>query len=181
MSDEEVAVYLSQDDNTARMAFDEIYNRYSNRLYLYCKKVFKNEQVAQDVFQETFINFFEASKTSTSMTNVQRFLFKIARNISLNEKKKNQPEFSFIDDVEIPYYDNEFEIEKNDRILDMALQTLPEKYREALILKEFLNMTYNEIAAILDLNQSIVRIRIFRAKNKLREVLLPYIKEIKRM
>ena len=58
MTDEEVAVFLSQDENTARLAFDEIYLRHSNKVYLYCKKVFKNEAIAQDAFQETFINFF---------------------------------------------------------------------------------------------------------------------------
>lgn len=181
MSDEELAAFLSQDDYNARLAFDEIYLRNSNKVYLYCKKIFKNDLVAQDVFQETFINFFEACRSGKSMTNVQRFLIKIARNISLNLKSKNKQEFSFIDEIELPFYDNEQDNEESDKILDMALQTLPDKYREVLILKEFLNMSYSEIALILDLNPSVVRIRIFRAKNKLREVLTPYIKVLKRI
>lgn len=180
LSDEELALFLSQDDNSARLAFDEIYSRYSAKIFLYCKKIFHNETLAQDVFQETFINFFESCRKGREMTNVQGFLIKIARNISLNEKNKTKQEFSYINDVEIPYYDNEFEIEKNDKFLDMALKTLPDKYREVLILKEFMNMSYNDISLVLDMNPSMVRIRIFRAKNKLREVLLPYMNEYKK-
>lgn len=179
-TDEELAKLIANGDDVAALAFDEIYSRNSPKLYTYCRRIFENNQISQDIFQESFIKFYESCRKNHEMTNVAGFLIKIARNLSLNEKNRKKAEFVFIEDIDFPSYDNEYEVDVNKNIIDTALQSLPKKYREIIILKEYLDMTYDDIRKILDLTPSMVRIRIFRAKNKLRDLLAPYKNELNR-
>lgn len=179
LSDEELAVLISNNTDESALAFDEIYNRYSAKIYTYCKKIFNDTVIADDIFQETFIKLYELCKNGRIMTNLNGLLIKIARNLALNEKKKTIPQHLLESNSQIPFYDEEFEFDKSENIIDTALQTLPEQFRDALILKEFMNLSYAEIAEILDVNISMVRIRIFRGKIKLKELLEPYLSELK--
>lgn len=179
MSDEELIIIISKDKNNSAMAFDEIYNRYSSKVYTYCKKIFRNSTLADDVFQDTFIKFYEVCLSGKQISNSLGFLLKIARNLAINQKKKDQRITTFELEDNIPYFDKEFELDKSGTVLDAALQILPEQFREVIILQEFLNLTYQEIADMLGLSLSIVRIRVFRGKSKLREILKPYMEELK--
>lgn len=179
-TDEDLAKLIAKGDRLATLAFEEIYARNSGRIYTYCSKIFSNHVLAQDIFQETFIKFYESCQKNQEMTNVSGFLIKIARNLSLNEKNRKKADFVFIEDIDFPSYEEEFEEDVNKNIIDNALQTLPQKYREIIILKEYLDMSYDDISKILGITSSMVRIRIFRAKNKLRELLAPYKNELNR-
>lgn len=178
MSDEEVYSLLSNKKRqVAKDAFEELYSRYSTKLYSYCKKILLNDESANDAFQETFTKIIEASKKGKVMTNFAGYLITVARNLCLNEKENIRNTMVYVEDIQMPSKlenDNKELIE----IISVALDSLPIEYRECLILKEFLNYSYSEIADLLGVNLSIVRIRIHRAKEKLKDILLPYSKEI---
>lgn len=176
-TDEELYYLLYEDKQTAKRAFDEIYSRYSAKVYTYCRKVLNNAPAADDIFQDTFEKFLESTNVDRNMTNVAGFLIKIARNLCLNEKDKKYNEMLAIEDFQLPIYDKSFEKKEMNEILNIALDALPEKYREVLILKEFLDFSYQEIADALGSTLPVVRIRIYRAKTKLREILAPYFEE----
>lgn len=175
--DEELFELFTSDKATARAAFDEIYSRYSNKIYTYCKKILNDSQKAEDVFQDTFTKFYESAGDGRKMTNVSGFLVKIARNLCLNEKAKKSSQNVSIDDFQFAFDDKSYEKKEINNIINMGLDALPEKYREALILKEFLDMSYQDIAEALGTTLPIIRIRIYRAKAKLREILAPYFEE----
>lgn len=178
ISDEELYGMLSSDRNEARKGFDELYKRYSSKVFTYCKKVMGDTELAEDIFQETFTKFFESASKTKIMTNVSGYLIKIARNLCLNEKSRRQNKTVPIDERDFKYYENTLENKEMSRILDEALKQLPDQYREVLILKEFMDLSYNEIAAVLDTTLPVIRIRIYRAKNKLREIMYPYIRDL---
>ena len=178
MTDEEVYALLSNKKRkVAKLAFEELYSRYSTKLYSYCKKILMNDESANDAFQETFTKIIEASKQGKVMTNFAGYLITVARNHCLNEKENIRNSMVFVEDFQIP-----INIENDDRelveIIRVALDSLPFEYRECLILKEFLNYSYSEIAELIGSNLSVVRIRIHRAKEKLKDILLPYSNEI---
>lgn len=178
MTDEELYGLLhKKSKKVSKKAFDELYNRYSVNIYSYCRRVFNNELLIEDIFQETFIRFYESAKDKREMTNVAGFLIKIARNLCLNEKSKKYFDNISLDDLQLPSYDASYDKKQMNELLQTALDALPKKYREVIILKEFLDMSYQEIADTLDLTLSVVRIRIFRAKAKLKELLKPYFNE----
>lgn len=178
MSDEELYTLLAnKKKRLAKAAFEEIYARYSTKIYYYCKKILSNENSTNDVFQETFLKIIEASKDGKVMTNFAGYIIKIARNLCLNEKVNIRNTMIYVEDFQLPNSQSNDDKELIE-IVGLALESLPMEYRECLILKEFLNFSYNEIAEMLDLTLSVVRIRIHRAKDKLKEILAPYSKEI---
>ncbi len=178
MSDEEVYSLLNAGGKHSRKAFDELYTRFSAKIYVYCKKVLNNDDVAEDVFQETFTRFYESAQIDRVMTNVAGYLIRIARNLCINEKMKKYNDKVSLDDLQLPVYDKAYDKKQMTEILQLGLDALPEKYREVLVLKEFLDMSYKEIAEVLKTTLPVVRIRIYRAKNKLKEILTPYLDEI---
>ncbi len=180
LSDEDVFYLLYEDKETARIAFEELYSRFATKIYTYCKRILQSDELAEDIFQETFLRFYESSKTDRVMTNVSAFIFRIARNLCLNEKQRKYHSFGEFEELTYIKYSDDLDNKEKMNLLDKALYLLPDKYREALVLKEFLGFSYHEIAELLNSTLPAVRINIFRAKQKLREILAPYIEDYKK-
>lgn len=177
IKDEQLFLLMAKEDKISFLAFEELYNRYSAKIYTYIRKILNNSPASDDIFQETFIRFYEFSKKSKNMTNVIGFLIKTARNLCLNEKKSKNSSHLDISNFNFAYYDKSYDNKEINELVDIGLDALPEKYREVLVLREFMDFSYQEIADILGISMPVVRIRIFRAKNKLREFLAPFLNE----
>lgn len=173
MSDEELLQEFSKSKNEYDAAFSVIYSRHSSRIYLYCRKVLGESNYCDDIFQETFIKFYNAATSGYNIPSVQFYLLKIARNLCINIKKKNIS-YVEIEDFHLPY--EEFTVENSElnKLVNMGLELLPDMHKEAFILQAFQGLSYSEIAAVLDVPVTTVRNWIVRAKSKLREILLPY-------
>lgn len=178
-SDDELVEMLKGSKRESKEAFGELYDRYSGKLYTYCKKILNNSEIAEDVFQDTFERFYESARSGKlQISNISAYLTKIARNLCLNEKSRKANENVPIEDKEFSFYDESYENNEMANILHTALDTLPEQFKEVIVMKEFMDMTYQEIADALEVSMPLVRIRVFRAKNKLREVMSPYINDL---
>lgn len=173
-TDLELSFLLKSDNKDVRKkAFDEIYDRYSAAVYTYCIKFMKNNEVAKDVFQDTFVRFFDYVQTKNEgIEKIGGFLIKIARNLCLNIKSDKKHSTVDINQVEISLDEDTYEKKQNREILIEALNKLPAKYRELIILKEFLNYTYNDIAEITEQSRNNVGIMLHRAKQMLKEIVL---------
>lgn len=179
ISDTVLYYMLKGSKSESKKAFDELYRRHSTPVYTYCRKVLNNDPLAEDIFQETFTRFFEGAKKEREMTNVLGYLLKIARNLCLNEKAKKYNNKVTLEDLHLPQYDVSYANIQLNELLQTALDALPKKYREVIVLREYLDMSYNEIAEALGTTMPIVRIRIYRAKGRIRELLAPYFEEMK--
>ncbi len=178
-TDEEVFGYLkSKEQSVSRQAFEELYSRYANKIFTYCRKVLHSTELAEDVFQEIFIKFYESLQRISAMTNVQGYLIRIARNMCLNEKSRRTPPKVELDESRHEYNDESYENKEIASILHASLDALPDEFREAIVMKEFMNMTYKDIAYALDVSVAVARIRIFRGKKQLREIMAPYINDL---
>lgn len=181
ISDETLYEYLKSKDKRENLdAFNEIYKRYSTKVYTYCRKVLNNDPAADDIFQETFTRLCEGAKNDRVMTNLSGYIFKIARNLCLTEKPRLLNIMVQLEDIQLPFYDKNYGQQELENIVELTIQSLPEIYREVIIMKEYMNLSYTEIAENLQLTVTVVRVRIFRAKQKLRELLLPYLEDFDR-
>ncbi len=162
----------------ARQAFEEIYSRYSTKIFTYCNRILFDKELAEDVFQETFLRFYETAEKNREMSNVSAFLFKIARNLCINEKQRKHHSFITFEELIYPTKDQNFERKEKEELMQMALDALPKKFREVLVLKEYLGFSYKEISEILETTLPSVRIRIYRAKQRIREILTPYLEDL---
>ncbi|MFH1050264.1 MAG: sigma-70 family RNA polymerase sigma factor [bacterium] len=177
LSDEELFQLLKVENEDTEKAFTELYNRYSPHIYAYCRRFLGNKEAAEDVFQETFLNFHQGSKKLSSMTNAKGYILSIARNLCYNYFRTEKLAISS-DDYSTIINDDRSE---NDELLDLikrAIELMPEEYRELFILREYDGMSYTEIADITKSNVNTVKVKLFRAKQKLRKILEPYIQDL---
>lgn len=177
LSDSELFEQLKSGGVKANRAFDELYRRYSPRVYAYCRRFMGGKDEADDIYQETFVRFYESSKSERQMTNVPGYLLRIARNLCLNRKKQ---ESRFTQYEEYMELDKSGMSDKEEliRLIQMALDLLSDDYREAFVLREYDGLSYNEIADLTSTSLATVKIRIFRAKQKIKEVLQPYLADL---
>ena len=104
-------------------------------------------QATDDIFQETFVRFYEMGVLGREVQNIQGYLLKIARNLCLNEKQKkyNSTKIS-LENFEFPSFDTPYEQTELNRLIATALEMLPDDYKEVLVLREMYGYSYNEIA-----------------------------------
>lgn len=176
-------------------AFFIIYERYRHSVYAYCARVLLSaglgEALVEDTFQEIFLRVSQY-RNSFHHGEFRAWLFTITRNTCLSWKKRGLRNLHSTNGSIDPDLVNEDEalersshISRGDDPLEMlstkeqtgllmqAIAELPETYREALMLSEFEGLTYEEIGKLTGTSLSTIRIRVFRAKKRLRKVLYP--------
>ncbi|MBR9974809.1 MAG: RNA polymerase sigma factor [Bacteroidetes bacterium] len=174
---EEVSQTVSQDlqlqqriregDNAA---FAQLYATHKQGVYLYCTRFLGDRPAAEDIFQEVFLNFLERVRGGGDIENVLGYLLRSARNRCLNViRDRKYPKD--VDELEefLPGGEDVSVGEYED--LECALQQLPATNREALLLCEYQGYSYDEIASITEVPVTTVRKRIFRARQRLRQIL----------
>lgn len=174
-TDAELCEMLRSDRAAKERAFTELYGRHSSRIWLYCRKVMGDAESASDMFQATFLRFLQSMEVEREMTNVPGFLLRIARNLCLNAREKMRPIPLPPNELRIPVEDDSLEAKELARLITTALDLLPEDQREAFVLQIYNGLSYKEIAEVIDRPVSTVRNRVVRAKQKIREILAPYL------
>lgn len=166
--------------------YAELIRRYEKKILTFVSHMLRQahlEHVAEDICQETF---YKAYKSIHSFRDVEAtfstWLYTIARNSVLSELRKSRNSDVYLEDtlqVPIVSYERlpEQQLLRNERevLVRQAINSLPEKQRSALILREYEQMDYNEIASILDLTVSSVKSLLFRARQSIRAELETYI------
>jgi RNA polymerase sigma-70 factor (ECF subfamily) len=176
--DTELFYKLCDAKEVSEKAFAELFARHSPRVFAYCKRFLSTKEEAEDVFQETFIKFHQSAAKERVMTNVPGYLLMIARNLCVNQLRREKKAVSYEDYMA---YDGEDTTNEKNELLDlikMAIELLPDEYKEAFILREYDGLTYQEIVNITGVSLTTIKVRIHRAKVKIREVLSPYLAEM---
>jgi len=171
-ADEELLECISRGDSKA---FAALYERYAPRLYLYCLRLLRDRQSAEDAVQETFTKVYTGVHTVRDARSFRGWIFTIARNEAYGILRKNRTAVFTDDDL----------VWENDTPLDSLLQTeeheivqhlleeLKPEYREVLVLREYENLSYDEIAAITLSTIGAVKSRLFKARKALLKKLEP--------
>ena len=171
-----------RDGNEA--AFAELYRRHKAEIFTYCLRMMGGDsEAASDIFQEIFIRVYEKAGQFRAGSNVTGWLYMIARNMCLNTLRTKRP-FETIelhpmlansDRSLAPEYDEEQHYLRER--LEEALRSLPVEFREAFMLREFDGFSYSEIATMTGATLGMTKVRIYRAKQRMRELLAPYLAE----
>lgn len=171
---------MGGDKSSAESAFTELYDRYALRINAYCRTVLYTREAAEDVFQETFIKFYQNVRSDYKTGSVVGFLITIARNLCLNYKRDTKATLP-IEDYDFPIYDRHSHEDDEEKelsdILMMSLELLEAETREILIMRVFNDLSYNEISEVVGISAARARYLVFNAKAKLKDVLTPYLQE----
>lgn len=144
--------------------------KYQNDAYRFAFKITGNKEDAKDIAQEAFLKSYLYLKSYNPSYKFQNWLYKIILNVSRNFKRKQQRDMRLPDNL--PDCATEEEISSLlDNSLEHAVRILPRDYKEVIILRHFQDLTYSEISEMINIPIHIVKIRLFRARNKLKEIL----------
>ena len=161
-------------------AFASLYEKYKNGVYAYCFRLLRNTEAAEDALQSVFTKALESIMTLDDPSAFKYWLFMIARNEVYGMiRKLRSPNHEFVLDESDEPWDPETPFthaeQSNQRdILQEQLGQLKPEYREVLILREYEQFSYAEIAALTGDTENSVRARIFKARKALARRLKPY-------
>jgi RNA polymerase sigma-70 factor, ECF subfamily len=155
---------------------------YIDCLYRYAVALTGNRVEAQDLVQETYVRAMEAFDRLRADSNVKAWMVTILRNLWFNElrKRRNRPRLVEVDaDSHLAEglvgegYDAHqiLESEQDVKRVRAAIEQLPPDFREILVLREFEELSYQEIATVLNCPAGTVMSRLGRARAKLRTLL----------
>ena len=167
-------------------AFGEIVRRWERRIYALSYGMLGREEDARDATQETFIAAFRNLRNFRGDAKVSSWLHRIAINqcITKQRRAKVRGETSLDEEIETsgdvfagPAHDSPaFVVEDDERttLVRRAVNTLPPELRQVVVMKEFEELTFQEIAAALDMPLSTVKSRLYTAMKQLRSRLQSY-------
>ena len=151
-------------------AFETIVERYRRPLTRYVRGILPGER-AEDAVQQSFVNAYEAIRRDDAELKLRPWLYRIAHNTALNGLRDRalaeQPLDERLDGVERP--DQAFERRQGLAQVIAAVQELPERQRDAIVLRELEGRSYEEISAALGVTGGAVRQLLNRARNALRK------------
>ena len=163
IEDEELFVkFRDLNDNQAFML---LYNRYSKKVMAYCLRACTDRDTAQDVFQKVFTSVVEKKHTFKGGSYIA-WLMIITRNFVLMQKRTNR-HFDDVSTMDLPYESSSSIDFSYNELIHSEIEKLPDEFKEIIKLRYFDDFSYNEIAEILNISISLVKVRLYRAKSLL--------------
>jgi RNA polymerase sigma-70 factor, ECF subfamily len=178
--------------NDAR-GFKELFDTHVTMVYNVCFRMLNNRADAEDVSQEVFFEAYKSIKRFRFDSKISTWLYRIAVNRSLNhQRNKKMERWLSLDFVSDEKGNKDFEalgttdenadnvLEKRDteRIVQEAINSLPNQQRITILLHRYEELSYEEIAQIMNVTVASVESRLHRAKQTLAKKLLPLKKEL---
>lgn len=135
----------------------------------------KDKMLAEDVVQDIFVRLFENLDNIHNKQSIQFWLFKTARNqmmgfLRSTKNKKLISEANDIDEIEIGSdvsLEDEIENKELNKLILNELEVMNEDFREVFVLKEYSGLSYKEIASLLEIDEDLVKSRLYKARQKL--------------
>jgi RNA polymerase sigma-70 factor (ECF subfamily) len=150
--------------------FEKIYIRYFNDVFLFLKKISKDESIAEEITSETFFKAMRSIDNFHGEADVRVWLCQIAKNCYFSYLKKQQ-RIENIDDIDLP--DNKDTIEEQilkqyDAMqVHLLLHNLAEPYKEVFMLRVLGELSFKQIADIFQKTDNWACVTYHRARNKI--------------
>ena len=175
-SDEKLILRFQKGDINA---YNELVKRYKDRLLNFVLRYFNNVEQAEDVVQDTLIKLYTHASYYKNVAKFSTWIFTIAKNNALTELRKNKRKKTdslWTDDGQVidinskeesldSKVQNEIAIDQLNKFLD----EIPENFRMAVVLRDFQELSYEEISKILEIPIGTIKSRINRGRIQLAE------------
>jgi RNA polymerase sigma-70 factor (ECF subfamily) len=166
--------------------FSRLIDNYKNIVYNLAYRMSNNSQEAEDISQEAFLRAYQSLAHFNPSYKFSTWLYQITLNIIRDKFKRKEIDYVSLD-TPVETDDSEFYSQPADythnpeqvidqqekaQVIQKAIFSLPLKYREIIVLRHIQDLSYIEIANILKLPQGTVKVRLYRAREQLRKILL---------
>jgi RNA polymerase sigma-70 factor (ECF subfamily) len=171
-------------------SFEALVQKYHRQIVNISYLMMGNREAAEDVTQEVFIKVYNKLSLYSPDTSFFSWLYRMTINTCIDEIRKRKMQklisLDFLTDegVESLEYPRERELpstelhnDEKKEMVNKAMQMLSKEHREVLVLREYVNYGYNEIAETLGISVQAVKSRIFRARAELRTIFLKHFKD----
>lgn len=173
-SDEKLILRFQEGDINA---YNELVKRYKDRLFNFVLRYFNNAEQAEDVVQDTLIKLYTHASYYKNIAKFSTWIFTIAKNNALTELRKNkrkQTDSLWTEDgkvIDINSKEESLESKVQNEIaidqLNKFLDEIPENFRMAVVLRDFQELSYEEISKILEIPIGTIKSRINRGRIQL--------------
>ncbi len=146
-----------------------------NKLFRTALRITQNRQEAEDIVQNTLIKVWDRRDELHEIKSPEAFAFTVCRNLSLDFlKQKSRDNLSLDDIAAIPLLTSDDPLQhlaRQDNLsrIEEIINSLPEKQRTCMQLRDIEGLTYKEIAAVLSVSEEQVKVNIFRARKAVKE------------
>jgi len=176
-------------------AFGILIERYRKRVYALARGMVRNKEEAMDIAQESFAKVYKNLNYFKGESSFETWLFRIARNLCIDLLRRRvaggrteQVEFdetaeAELEDAHLGLLSTRLGTDPQRTVLgkelagklEEALQQLPEKHREVLLLRELEGMAYEDLARVLNIPKGTVMSRLFHARASMQKILREYL------
>ncbi|MDA9841838.1 sigma-70 family RNA polymerase sigma factor [Candidatus Marinimicrobia bacterium] len=160
-------------------AYNELVNRYKDKLLNFVFRYFNNREQAEDVVQDTLIKLYTHASYYKNIAKFSTWIYTIAKNNALTELRKNKRKRTDSlwtnegKPIDIEVKDESLERAVHNKIaveeLNKYLDEIPENFRIAVVMRDFQELSYEEISKILEIPIGTIKSRINRGRIQLSE------------
>lgn len=150
---------------------------YKNKLYRIALRIVGNNAEAEDVVQEVFIKLWKKKDELHQLKNKEAWCVTMTKNLSIDKTRSKHHQYGFValgmDLVDQAVTPDKI-TESNDTMsrLRKLMDTLPDKYRRVMEMRDIEGNTYKEISEALNMPLEQVKVNIFRARQKMKNLLI---------
>ena len=168
---------IDQIDAGNPAAFAQLYQRHKDALYAFCFRLLKDRDDAMDAVQETFVKIHKQLRSLKESSSFRAWMFAIARNEVYVVFRRRKTTNGLDGEAELVWgEETPLEIvigEERTKLVQRVLGKLKPEYREVLLLREYEQLSYAEIAEVTGDTESSVKSRLFKARRALARKLNP--------
>ncbi|MDR0721532.1 MAG: RNA polymerase sigma factor [Treponema sp.] len=161
------------DDRVPMTEFRKLYETVFPILFKVAYRIANSEEAAEDLCQEAFFRLYEKNMVFPNAEETKYWLIRVVKNAALNYAKRKDRERkayqkAFREDIRLEKTGEQVLInQETQQEVQEALKKLPDNLRIVLILKEYGELNYKEIGRALGISEGNVKVRVFRARERL--------------
>lgn len=142
---------------------------HADGLYRFILKNIRDEEKAKDIVQDTYEKLWQ-KVSEVPATNAKSLMFTTAYRTMIDAIRRDK-KLDFREEADLPEHMHSEQYSDLKVVINQALQRLPEVQRSVIMLRDYEGYSYEEIGQIVGLNESQVKVYIFRARKTLKEIL----------
>jgi RNA polymerase sigma-70 factor (ECF subfamily) len=177
-NDETTNESAAEFDRNFQRNFRQLYDSTFQLLFRVAFRITNNSEAAEDLCQESFFSLYDKKMLFPNPEEAKYWLIRVVKNAALNYAKRKERERKA---YQRAFKEDYRQVETGEVLLvkketteevQNALEELPENLRMVLVFKEYADMNYKEIGRVLGISEGNVKVRVFRARERLESLLV---------
>lgn len=157
--------------------FTNVYNHAFPVVFRVVYRIVNSQELAEEICHDAFLRFYQRVDSFPDVDQATYWLLRVGKNLAFNVSKRKSRERNAYERVlyepkrELEFADTAILRRESMEAVQRALETLPQNLREVLVLKEYGDLSYQEIAQILHISEGNVKVRAHRGRLRLAKAL----------